>query len=86
VAVKAQVAAGAAPLSGCQVFLEIRTSAGALVTSMQAFTDTNGNAMAKWKTSRGQTGGYRAVVVDVSKSGYQFDPAGSVTSVSFTVQ
>ncbi len=87
VAVVAHVVdASGAALSGSQVFFEIRSSAGALVTSMQGFSDTNGDAVAKWKTARGQSGTFKANVVGVIKSGYQFNAAGSVTSVTFTVQ
>ncbi len=74
------------PLSGAQVFIEIRNSAGALITSLQGFSDTSGNAVMKWKTSKTQTSGtYTANVTNVIKNGYQFNFSASVTTVSFTV-
>lgn len=76
-----------APLAGSQVFLEIRDASGALVTSLQGFSDVNGDAVTKWKMPRRQAPGtYTAEVADVIKSGYQFNPALSVTAVTFTVQ
>jgi hypothetical protein len=73
-------------LSGAQVFIEIRNSAGTLITSLQGFSDTAGNAVVKWKTSKTQAvGTYTARVVNVIKNGYQFDTASSITTVSFTV-
>ena len=75
------------PLSGSQVFIEIRNSTGALIISLQGFSDTNGNAVTKWKTSKSQTPGtYTANVVNVIKNGYQFNSGASVTTVSFTIQ
>jgi hypothetical protein len=88
VAIRARAADSAGmALSGAQVLLEVRADDGSLVTSLQAFTDTTGYAVANWKTSRKQPAGqYTAHVVDTLKSGYQFDPAAGVTSVLFTVQ
>lgn len=75
------------PLSGAQVFVEIRNAGGTLITSLQGFSDTNGDAVVRWKTAKTQaTGTYTARVVNVVKSGYQLQPTGSVTSVSFVIQ
>ena len=75
------------PLSGAQVFLEVRDASGALVVSLQGFSDSVGNADVQWKTGRNQaTGVYTATVVDVIKSGYAFDPAHGQTTVQFTLQ
>ncbi len=75
------------PLSGAQVFLEIRNAGGALVISLQGFTDSAGNADLRWKTGRTQaTGAYTARVVSVVKNGYVFDPQGGQTSVTFLLQ
>jgi len=72
------------PLSGAQVFLEVRDAGGGLVISLQGFSDTAGNADVQWKTGRNQASGtYTATVVDVIKSGYTFDAA---PTVSFTLQ
>jgi hypothetical protein len=76
-------------LSGSQVFVEVRGPDGALVTSLQGFSDNDGNADLTWKTDRRQaTGTYTADVVDVISNGYTFNPAlpGSVTTVTFTIQ
>ncbi|MGB9620380.1 MAG: hypothetical protein ACPL7K_08205, partial [Armatimonadota bacterium] len=75
-----------ATISGCQVYVQIRNSAGTLVTSLQGFTDTNGVAILKWKTPRNQPlGAYKAKVVDIQKSGYKFNPALGVTEVTFNI-
>jgi hypothetical protein len=75
------------PLSGAQVFVEVRDDAGALVISLQGFTDDAGDADLRWKTGRRQaTGLYTATVVDIIKNGYVFDPAGGQTAVTFTIQ
>jgi hypothetical protein len=75
------------PQSGCQVFLEIYDSGDNLVTSLQEFSDTNGEALLLWRTAKREpTGLYRAVVVDVIKNGYTFDPELGVTEVFFALQ
>jgi len=77
-----------APLSGAQVFLDVTGPSGP-ETSLQAFTDAAGTAELSWKLSRGQTpGAYTATVIDLIKSGYQFDPTGAnaVTTATFTIQ
>jgi hypothetical protein len=88
VAVKARtVDPKGAPLSGAQVFLEIRDASGTLVTSIQGFTDVAGEALLKWKTARNQAPGtYTAKVVNVLKNGYQFKADAGVTIVTFAVQ
>lgn len=74
------------PLSGAQVFIEIRNAAGTLITSLQGFSDTAGRSAVNWKTSKTQAvGTYTARVVNVIKNGYQFDTASSITTVSFAV-
>jgi len=84
VAIVARVVdADGAPLSGAQVFLEIRDAGGGLATSLQGFTDDAGTAVLKWKTGRRETPGtYTGTVVDVLKNGCAFS-GGTVTSVSF---
>lgn len=72
------------PLSGGQVLVAIRNPAGGLVTELQGFSDTNGYAAVKWVTSKAQgTGDYTAVVKDVVKNGYQFNPTASIRTVTF---
>jgi hypothetical protein len=86
VGIRAQVVddPGGSPLSGAQVFVEIRDPAGGLVISLQGFTDAAGNADLRWKTSRRQGAGlYTAGVVDVIKNGYTFVGQPLVT---FTIQ
>ncbi|NIO47820.1 MAG: hypothetical protein GTN73_00045 [Candidatus Aminicenantes bacterium] len=74
-------------LDGAQVFLEVRDSGNKLVSSLQGFSDIDGNAILKWKTFRTTAAGiYTAQIIDVIKSGYQFDPARSTTTVIFIVQ
>jgi hypothetical protein len=74
-------------LSGAQVFLEIRDSGGAVVNSLQGFSDENGDALMKWKTSKRQAKGtYSATITDVVKNGYQLDSGSSVLTVSVTIQ
>jgi uncharacterized protein YfaS (alpha-2-macroglobulin family) len=77
VAVKARTAdSGGALLSGAQLFLEIRNAGGGLITTLQGFTDSSGNAVVKWKTSKTQAAGtYTANVTNVIKNGYLFIPA-----------
>ena len=73
-----------APVSGGQVFLTVKGPSGAVVTTIQAFTDASGTAVAKWKTAKTQAAGtYTGVVTDVLKSGYQF--VGGATSVTFQI-
>jgi hypothetical protein len=88
VGIKAHTATPAgAPLSGAQIFVEVRNAGGALITSLQGFSDGGGDAVLRWKTSRTQAAGvYTARVTEVLKSGYLFRPAGSVTTVAFSIQ
>jgi len=73
-------------LSGAQVFAEIKNSDGSTEIALQGFTDENGVAELKWKTSRRQAlGTYTATVNDLIKSGYEFDSNASTTSVAFEV-
>ena len=74
-------------LVGAQVFLEIRDSGGAPVTSLQGFTDENGEAIIRWKTPRRQAAGtYSANVIAVIKSGYDYNSDLSVVTVTFAIQ
>jgi hypothetical protein len=88
VGIKAGIAdANGAVVSGAQVFLEIRNSAGAVMASLQGFSDTQGNAILNWKTTKTQPKGtYSANVVNVIKSGYQFNAGTGQTTVLFTIQ
>lgn len=77
----------ALPLSGAQVFVQIVSAHGSLITSLQGFSDDTGTAVLKWKTDRRDLPGlYTANVVDVLRNGYVFNSAGSVTSVRFRLQ
>jgi hypothetical protein len=73
-------------LSGAQVFVEISDGSGAVVHSAQAFSDDAGIADTQWKTGRNDAGSYTAMVVDIIKNGYVFDPAVGDTTAAFTVQ
>jgi hypothetical protein len=81
---------GGEPLSGSQVFLEVCRVGDACdvpVTSLQGFSDTDGDAVTKWKTLRGQASGdYRATVVDVINDGYHFRPGLGQTTATFTIR
>jgi len=75
------------PLPGCQVFMEIRDAGGALVTPLQGFSATDGDALMVWRIPRRQAPGtYSANVTDVINVGYEYDPAQSVTTVTFAVE
>jgi hypothetical protein len=75
------------PLSGAQLFLEIRNAGGDLVISLQAFSDDAGTADTSWKIGRRQaTGLYTITVVDIIKNGYVFDPLTGQTTATFTIQ
>jgi hypothetical protein len=75
------------PLSGSQVFVQIRNAGGALITSLQGFSDTNGDAPMKWKTARRQASGtYTATVVDVINNGYHFRPDLGQTTATFSIR
>lgn len=75
------------PLSGAQLFLEIRDASGALVISLQGFSDDAGLADLRWKLGRSQaTGLYTATVVEIIKNGYTFDPSVGQRIVTFTIQ
>jgi hypothetical protein len=77
----------ASPLSGAQIFTEIRDSGGSLVISLQGFTDDAGSADVQWKTGRRQAPGlFTATVVDIIKNGYVFDPQAGQITVTFTIQ
>lgn len=88
VAVNAHVAGSTgAPLAGVQVFVEIRDPGGALLTTLQGFSDAAGTAVVKWKMARRQpSGSHSARVTQLIKSGFAFAADAGVTSVSFVVQ
>ncbi len=74
-------------LSGAQVFMDIRDQVGAVVTSIQGFTDVDGLADLTWKTSRREpAGSYEAVVTDIIKNGYAYDSGAGVTNITFDIQ
>jgi len=74
-------------VSGAQVFVEIRNAGGSTLASLQGFSDTQGNAVLNWKTTKTQAKGqYSANVVNVIKSGYQFNAGTGQTTASFTIQ
>jgi hypothetical protein len=75
------------PLSGSQVFVQIRDAGDALTTSLQGFSNTDGDAVMRWKTPKGQTPGtYSATVVDVINNGYHFRPDLGQTTTTFTMR
>jgi hypothetical protein len=75
-----------APVSGAQVFTEIRDGGGSLVTEKQGFTDETGGAGLTWKIPRRQaTGPYVVSVVNIIHGSYEF-AAGGGAQVSFTIQ
>jgi hypothetical protein len=81
------VASGSMNVPGAQVFIEVRDAAGSLVTAIQAFTDSVGFAEAEWNTQRSHAvGQYTATVVDVTKSGYSFDPQTGSATATFTLR
>jgi hypothetical protein len=81
------VDAAGMPLSGVQVFVEVLAPGGGLATSLQGYTDMQGSAVLKWKTSRGQAAGtYTVRTVSLLKNGYTFNAALGQPSVTFTVQ
>ncbi len=81
------VDATGAALSGAQVFLQVRNGSGAVVTSLQGFSDAAGIAAVDWRTGRRQPAGtYSGVVTDVLKNGFRYNPALGVTTVGFTIR
>jgi len=73
-------------LSGSQVFAEIRDPSGALVTSVQGFSDTSGEAVMSWKIPRRQAAGlYTITVFNVVNGDYLYEPPSPATT-TFTVQ
>jgi hypothetical protein len=88
VGIKARTAdSNSQPLSGAQLYVEVRNAKGALVTTLQGFSGTDGYGNLAWKTSRNQPSGiYSANITVVIKSGYTFNPQASVTSVTFALR
>ncbi|MEJ2190004.1 MAG: hypothetical protein P8Y93_11465, partial [Acidobacteriota bacterium] len=76
-----------ADLSGAQVFVEVWDVASATVVSLQGFSDDTGIAQLQWRIPRQQAAGsYTARVVDIVKSGYNYNSDSGVTSVGFAIQ
>ncbi len=74
------------PLSGSQVYAEITDASGTVVTSLQGFSDANGQAEMTWKIPRRQAAGvYTITVVHVVNGDYVYDAAAGPTA-TFTVQ
>jgi hypothetical protein len=87
VGIRAHVESAGSPLSGAQVFMEVRGADETLIISLQGFSDDAGNADLRWKTGRREaTGSYTATVTEVIKNGYTFDASAAPTSVTFTLQ
>ena len=75
------------PLSGVQVFVDIKDGNGTVVSSVQGFTDESGVVSMQWKTAKREpTGNYTVELVNLLRSDYEFDASGSVTSVTFVLQ
>jgi hypothetical protein len=67
--------------------MEVLDSNRSLVTSLQEFTDANGEAVLRWKIPRRQAAGaYSAEVTTILKNGYEYSDQGGITSVLFTIQ
>lgn len=75
------------PLPGSQVFAEILDPGGTVVTSMQGFSDENGEAIMTWKIPRRQASGtYTVNIIDILNEGSEFDADGSVVLATFQIQ
>jgi hypothetical protein len=73
------------PVSGSQVFAEIREEGGAVVTSLQGFSDANGEVRMTWKIPRRQAAGnYIIDIVDVVNGAFEYQPP--APPAVFTVQ
>jgi hypothetical protein len=78
---------GGSPISGAQVFFEVRDSSGGLATAIQGFTDAQGHATLLWKISQKQSpDAFVATITDILENSYLYDPAMGVSTVSFLVQ
>jgi hypothetical protein len=87
VLIEAHVTDGTSALSGAQVFMEIEDEGGAVVVSLQGFSDDTGTAELQWRIPRKQTAGlYTARVSNIVKSGYNYDGSMGDSSVDFTIQ
>ncbi len=76
-----------AALSGAQVFMDVLDESQSVVTSLQEFTDENGEAILRWKIPRRQAAGtYTAKVPTVIKNGFEYQPGNGVESVIFVIQ
>jgi hypothetical protein len=73
-------------LSGAQLFVELVDITNTQITTLQGFTDPNGDTVLTWKSPRRTTMDVTANVTDVIKNGYVFDPALGQTSVMFSVR
>jgi len=75
------------PISGAQVFTQVRDEKGNLITEKQGFTDTFGEAPMTWRIPRRQAPGtYTVEIVNVIHGSFEYDFLGSVTQASFTIQ
>ncbi len=70
-----------APISGAQVFTEVRDAGGALITAKQGFTDASGDALLTWRIPRRQTPGPYTV-----HGNFEYDSSGGVTQVGFAIE
>jgi hypothetical protein len=76
-----------APVSGAQVFTEVRDPSGALVVERQGFTGPGGDASFTWRVPRRQAAGtYTVTVSNVIHGSYQYEGGGSPIQASFTIQ
>jgi hypothetical protein len=74
------------PLSGSQVFATIADPNGAVVTSLQGFSDASGTAILTWKIPRRQgPGEYTVTVTNVLNGAYSYDQQPPASTV-FTIQ
>jgi uncharacterized protein YfaS (alpha-2-macroglobulin family) len=74
-------------LSGAQVFMDVLDESQSVVTSLQEFTDENGEAILRWKIPRKQAAGiYTARMNTAIKNGFEYQFGLGVQSVSFIIQ
>jgi hypothetical protein len=86
VLIEARVTDGNTGLSGAQVFIQI-TSPGTDPVAIQGFSDANGLAELQWRIPRKQAPGvYTAMVTDIIKNSFSYDPGSGVNSVQLTIQ
>jgi len=89
VAIKASIVEESlgAPVPGAQVFMNVEAANGTLTTTLQGFTDENGETVLRWKTGRNEAAGsYTATVTSILHNSFDFDNGSGQTTVSFTLQ